>query len=74
MSDGLNERSAEPGQPAAGPNELRSGEAETAPHHQDGQDPEEQPPLGSWNRMYALVLANLAFLIVLFYLFTKAFE
>jgi hypothetical protein len=35
---------------------------------------EEPPPLGSWERMYALVLGFLAFLIVVFTLFTKAFE
>jgi hypothetical protein len=30
--------------------------------------------IGSWRRLYGLVLAELAILIVLFYLFTKAFE
>jgi len=36
---------------------------------------QEKPPLfSSWNRLYAVVLLNLAVLIVLFYLFTKAFE
>jgi len=36
---------------------------------------EEKPPLfSSWKRLYALVLLNLIVLIVLFYLFTKAFE
>ena len=36
----------------------------------------EQPPpiLRSWRNLYALVLGFLAALIVLFYLFTKAFE
>lgn len=38
------------------------------------QAPEERPPLGSWRRIYALVLGNLAFLIVLFYLFTITFD
>lgn len=38
------------------------------------ESPEERPPLGSWKRMYALVLGNLALLILLFYWFTKAFE
>jgi hypothetical protein len=33
-----------------------------------------RPPLGSWSRMYALVLANLALLIALFYAFTRAFD
>lgn len=38
-------------------------------------DGEEPPPiLGSWKRLYALVLFNLAALIALFYLFTKWFE
>lgn len=27
----------------------------------------------SWNQLYALVLGNLLFLIILFYFFTKAF-
>lgn len=36
---------------------------------------EEKPPiLASWKRLYTLVLLNLALLIVLFYLFTKAFD
>jgi hypothetical protein len=32
------------------------------------------PWLRSWPRLYALVLGELAILVVLFYLFTKAFE
>jgi hypothetical protein len=37
---------------------------------------EEEPPpiLGSWKRLYALVLLNLVALITLFALFTKWFE
>lgn len=36
---------------------------------------EERPPvLGSWSRLYGVVLLELGVLIVLFYLFTKAFE
>jgi hypothetical protein len=36
---------------------------------------EEKPPiLGSWRRLYGVVLLELGVLIVLFYLFTKAFE
>lgn len=36
---------------------------------------DEPPPFGgSWRALYALVLANLAVLIVLFYLFTRAFS
>jgi hypothetical protein len=40
------------------------------PRHED-----ERPPFGrSWILLYALVLLNLAVLIVLFTLFTKAFS
>ncbi len=46
------------------PDETRADAAET---------PDEPPPLGTWPRMYALVLGNLAFWIFLFYLFTRAF-
>ncbi len=37
---------------------------------------EEQPPPvgGSWRNLYAVVLLNLAALVVLFYLFTRAFR
>ena len=36
---------------------------------------EEPPPIGrTWPRLYAAVLGFLAFLIALFYAFTKAFE
>jgi len=35
---------------------------------------EKSPVFSSWKRLYAAVLLNLAFLILLFYLFTKAFE
>ena len=36
--------------------------------------PEEPPPVGrSWRTLYAAVLANLAALVLLFYLFTRAF-
>ena len=36
---------------------------------------EEPPPFGrSWRVLYAVVLANLALLILLFYAFTKAFS
>lgn len=35
---------------------------------------EEPPPLGSWGRMYALVLGVLAALILLFTWFTRAFS
>jgi hypothetical protein len=37
------------------------------------QDVEEPPPFGgSWRALYAAVLINLAALVVLFYLFTRA--
>ena len=36
---------------------------------------QEQPPIfSSWNRLYSIVLLNLAFLIIIFYIFTKAFQ
>ena len=38
------------------------------------QDEEKPPVFSSWNKLYALVLLNLALLITVFYLFTKAFE
>jgi hypothetical protein len=41
----------------------------------EGQRKEEgRPPLGSWPRMYALVLGNLVVLILIFYAFTRAFD
>jgi len=37
--------------------------------------PNDKPPFfSSWKKWYALVLLHLVFLIVVFYLFTKAFE
>ena len=38
------------------------------------KDQEKPPIFSSWNRWYAVVLLNLAVLIILFYLFTKAFD
>jgi len=36
---------------------------------------DEKPPiLSSWKRLYIVVLLNLALLIALFYIFTKAFD
>lgn len=36
---------------------------------------QEHPPIfSSWNRLYSIVLLNLAFLIIIFYIFTKAFQ
>ncbi len=44
-------------------------------HDKDIQsDPDKPPIFKSWGRLYAAVLVNLAILIALFYLFTKAFE
>lgn len=34
----------------------------------------ESPPLGSWNKMYAVVLACLGLEVILFYLFAKVFS
>ncbi|MCC9167643.1 hypothetical protein [Pontibacter harenae] len=38
------------------------------------QSPEKPPILGSWRNLYLLVLGNLAFLIILFYLITRIYE
>jgi hypothetical protein len=40
------------------------------------QIPTEEPPPfgGSWKTLYAVVLVNLALLVVLFYVFTRAFR
>ena len=41
----------------------------------DSQTPEPHPPIGrTWRRLYAFVILFLAFQVVVFYLFTKAFE
>lgn len=40
----------------------------------ENTDQEKPPILSSWNRLYTVVLLNLALLIVLFYVFTKAFD
>ena len=37
-------------------------------------DHEEQPPLGGWPRLYAIVIGELALLILLFTLFARAFQ
>ncbi len=43
--------------------------------HQKETRREEPPPVGgSWPALYAVVLLNLAALVVLFYLFTRAFR
>lgn len=47
--------------------------AAPAPAGDDGAG--ERPPIGgSWRVLYALVIANLAALIALFYAFTRAFS
>lgn len=39
------------------------------------RETDEAPPFGrSWTTLYAVVLGFLAFLVVLFYLFTRAFS
>jgi hypothetical protein len=39
------------------------------------QEQSEQPPvLGSWKRLYSLVILNLAFWLLIFYLFRRVFE
>lgn len=43
--------------------------------HDRAQMPDEPPPfLGTWPRVYTVVLAYLAALIVLFYIFTRMFS
>jgi hypothetical protein len=37
-------------------------------------DREEQPPLGGWPRLYAIVIGELALLVLLFTLFARAFR
>ena len=47
----------------------------TGPPEREPARQEEPPPLlGSWRALYAAVLGTLALLIVLFYLFGKAFR
>lgn len=41
----------------------------------DKKNTEVPPPiLGTWKKMYAAVLLNLIFLVIIFYIFTRAFE
>ena len=49
-------------------------ENERADENSLSDAPEEPPPLGTWPRMYALVLGSLALWIALFILFTRAFS
>jgi hypothetical protein len=47
---------------------------DTTPRHQSTDDEVGPPPFGgSWRVLYAVVLVNLAVLVLLFYLFTRAF-
>lgn len=65
----MTERREDDGPRAVEEREIPST-APTAPVPAD----EERPPLGSWRRLYALVLGELALLVVLFYLFGRAFS
>jgi hypothetical protein len=48
---------------------------DTPNQHGDRDAGDERPPLGgSWAALYAAVLLNLALLVLLFYLFTRAFR
>ena len=48
---------------------------DTPIQHRDGDAGDERPPFGgSWAVLYAAVLLNLALLVLLFYLFTRAFR
>lgn len=50
---------------------MRETERQTEPE----PDGEERPPIGgSWRVLYAVVIGNLALLILLFYAFTRAFS
>jgi hypothetical protein len=46
----------------------------TDPRANDPVSADERPPLGSWRRMYALVIGELVLLIVLFTFFARAFR
>ena len=44
-------------------------------YKRDESSTDEGPPFGRhWRTLYALVLVNLAVLVVLFYIFTKVFQ
>ena len=49
-------------------------QARSAPERSVDDLEGEIPLFGSWGRWYAIVLGNLALLILLFYWFTKAYE
>jgi hypothetical protein len=46
----------------------------TDPRANDPLSADERPPLGSWSRLYAVVVGELVLLIVLFTLFAQAFR
>ena len=51
------------------------GEASRATDDERSRATDESPPIGrSWAVLYAAVLLNLALLVLLFYLFTRAFR
>lgn len=63
---------SESGAPQPSEPGTTAGEGPVEP---DRGAPAEPPPfLGSWRRLYAIVLVNLVVLILLFYVFTRAFE
>jgi len=44
-------------------------------HAEKTNDDQEKPPiLSSWKQLYIAVLLNLALIIIIFYLFTEAFD
>jgi len=47
---------------------------QTEEQHIERTDEGRPPLVSSWRRLYVLVLVNLAVLIAVFYVFTKAFE
>jgi len=44
------------------------------PDKKNSTDDNSPPLFGSWNKLYGLVFLTFAVLVLLFYLFTKAFE
>jgi hypothetical protein len=56
-------------------NDTDPADRERSASERSADDLEGEIPLfGSWGRWYAIVLGNLAVLILLFYWFTKAYE
>ena len=50
------------------------GRSKTGSQERGSPDAEGPPFGGSWGKLYAAVLLNLALLVALFYLFTRAFR